>query len=258
MTARPRCVRGNRVYGLPWGAEITPGFFEYLPTRVVETSACRLFADRSLLAWDLVRRFDLLRYGSRDAAVMRVAQMVATGNTMSAKQHCDLKLHLHHVPVEIERKFLITNDAWKDSVVSKVTIRDGLIAVYKDRKVRVRISDQIATITIKGPRHGIARAEYEYEIPIADAELILSICQDDTLQKQRYLVDHAGTTWYVDVYGGILEGVVIAEIELKQEDQTLVFPHWIGREVTGDAFYKKLNMVAARRAKLERTQDRRA
>jgi CYTH domain-containing protein len=76
---------------------------------------------------------------------------------MPAKQHSDLKLHLHHVPVEIERKFLITNDAWKDSVVSKVTIRDGLIAAYKDRKVRVRISDQIATITIKGPRHGIER-----------------------------------------------------------------------------------------------------
>ena len=160
--------------------------------------------------------------------------------------------------MEIERKFLITNDAWKHSVVSNVTIRDGLIAAYKDRKVRVRISDQIATITIKGPHRGIARAEYEYEIPIAEGELILSTCQDDTLQKQRYLVDHAGTTWYVDVYGGILEGVVIAEIELKQEDQKLVFPHWIGREVTGDAFYKKLNMVAARRARLERTQDRRA
>ena len=66
---------------------------------------------------------------------------------MPEKQHFDLKLHLHHAPIEIERKFLIANDAWKDWVVRSVTIRDGLIAAYKDRKVRVRISDQTATRT---------------------------------------------------------------------------------------------------------------
>jgi CYTH domain-containing protein len=96
---------------------------------------------------------------------------------MPANEHSDLKLHLHHASIEIERKFLIANDAWKHSVVGSVSIRDGLIASYKSRKVRVRISDQIAVITIKGPRRGIARAEYEYEIPLADAELIMSnIC----------------------------------------------------------------------------------
>jgi CYTH domain-containing protein len=117
------------------------------------------------------------------------------------------------------------------------------------RKVRVRISDKIAVITIKGPRRGIARAEYEYKIPLADAELIMAkICGDDTLEKQRYLGEDVGTIWHVDVYGGILNGVVIAEIELKQEDQKFALPSWIGKEVTGNQFYKKINLAAARRA----------
>jgi len=109
-----------------------------------------------------------------------------------------------------------------------VSIRDGLIAIYKDRKVRVRISGDI-----------------EYEIPMGDAEGMLStIYQDDTLEKQRFFVEDAGATWQVDVYGGILQGVVIAEIELKQESQELILPRWIGKEVTGDSFYKKINMRA--------------
>ena len=155
------------------------------------------------------------------------------------------KLLLRHSPVEIERKFLVANDAWRQSAVRSVGIRDGLIAAYKDRKVRVRISGDIATVAIKGPRIGIVRAEFEYEIPIADAERMLStICQDDTLEKQRFFVEDAGATWHVDVYGGILQGIVIAEIELQQETEELILPHWIGKEITGNSFYKKINMRA--------------
>ena len=96
----------------------------------------------------------------------------------------------------------------------------------------------------QSPHRGIARAEYEYEIPVEEAESILStICPDETLEKR----EHAGTIWYVDVYCGILERVVIAEVELKQEGQKIVLPPWIGKEVTGDPFYKKLNMAAGRR-----------
>ena len=77
----------------------------------------------------------------------------------------------------------------------------------------------------------------------SDAERMLStMCQDDTLEKQRFFVEDAGATWQVDVYGSILQGVVIAEIELKQESQELILPRWIGKEVTGDSFYKKINM----------------
>jgi adenylate cyclase len=110
-------------------------------------------------------------------------------------------------------------------------------------KVRVRIAGDVATVAIKGPRVGIVRPEFEYQIPIADAERMHStICQDDTLEKQRFFVEDAGATWHVDVYGGILQGVVIAEIELKQESQELILPRWIGKEVTGDSFYKKIKM----------------
>jgi CYTH domain-containing protein len=155
------------------------------------------------------------------------------------------KLQLLHGSVEIERKFLVSNDAWRQSAVRSVSIRDGLIAVYMDRKVRVRISGDIATVAIKGPRTGIVRAEFEYEIPMADAERMLStLCQDDTLEKQRFFVEHVGATWYVDVYGGLLQGVIIAEIELKQESQAFILPPWIGKEVTDHPFYKKINMRA--------------
>jgi len=144
------------------------------------------------------------------------------------------KLQLHHGPVEIERKFLVANDDWRQSAVRSVSIRDGLIATYQGRKVRVRISGDIATVAIKGPRTGISRPEFEYEIPIADAERMIStICGDDTLEKERFFIEHAGATWHVDVYGGILKGVVIAEIELKHETQELILPSWVGDEVTG-------------------------
>jgi adenylate cyclase len=166
---------------------------------------------------------------------------------MSVREKSDRpKLQLHHGPVEIERKFLIIDDEWRQLAVRSVKLRDGLIAAYKDRKVRVRIAGgDIATIAIKGPRIGIVQAEFEYEIPIVDAEKMLStMCQDDTLEKERFFVEDAGGTWHVDVYSGILQGVVIAEIELRHESQELILPRWIGKEVTGDSFFKKINMRA--------------
>jgi CYTH domain-containing protein len=156
------------------------------------------------------------------------------------------KFELDNGTVEIERKFLVASDEWRQLAVRSVRLRDGLIAAFKDRKVRVRIAgDDIATVAIKGPRTGIAQAEFEYEIPIADAERMLStICPDDTLEKERFFVEEAGGTWHVDVYSGILRGIVIAEIELNHESQQLILPRWIGKEVTGDPFFKKINMRA--------------
>jgi CYTH domain-containing protein len=136
---------------------------------------------------------------------------------MSVREKSDRpKLQLHHSPVEIERKFLVTNDEWRQFAVRSVRLRDGLIAAYKDRKVRVRIAgDDIATVAITGSRIGIAQAEFEYEIPIADAERMLStICADDTLEKERFFVEDAGGTWHVDVYSGILQGIVLPKSNL--------------------------------------------
>jgi CYTH domain-containing protein len=74
--------------------------------------------------------------------------------------------------------------------------------------------------------------------------MLSTICRDDTLEKERFFVEDAGGTWHVDVYSGILQGVIIAEIELKYESQELIIPRWIGKEVTGDPFFKKINMRA--------------
>ena len=107
-----------------------------------------------------------------------------------------------------------------------------------------------AIIAIKGPRSGISRDEFEYEIPLADAERMLSgICRGDTLEKERFFVEASGAVWQVDVYGGVLAGTVIAEIELVRESDTPALPSWIGREVTSDQFYKKVNMRARRAAR---------
>ena len=177
---------------------------------------------------------------------MRQARVA--GSMMFVDEKLDQpKLELRHRRLEIERKFLVANDEWKRSVVRSVNIRDGLIAIYNDRKVRVRIAGNSATVAIKGPRSGITRAEFEYEVPLSDAEQMLAtVCGNDALEKQRFFVEHAGAIWHVDVYGGVLEGVVIAEIELKHEGEELELPRWIGKEVTGDLPYKKINMRAQR------------
>jgi adenylate cyclase len=140
------------------------------------------------------------------------------------------------MPIEIERKFLLANDDWKGSVTRRIRIRDGLIASNNGNKARVRIADSNATITLKSRRRGPIRAEFEYAIPYSDALEILR------LDKVRHVITHAGAVRHVDVYEGILNGVVLAEVELQHADQKLDLPGWIGKEVTGDPRYRKINM----------------
>ena len=149
--------------------------------------------------------------------------------------------------LEIERKFLVANDSWRHSASRRVHIRDGLVATDNVRKVRIRISDETATIAVKGPRAGITRAEFEYAIPLSDAqEIIRTLPQERVLEKWRHLVPHEGVNWEVDVYEGLLKGIVLAEIEMRTPNQKLSVPPWIGQEVTGNPKYKKINMVAER------------
>jgi adenylate cyclase len=151
------------------------------------------------------------------------------------------------MPLEIERKFLLANDGWKKSVIRRIRIRDGLIANTNGNKARVRIADANATITLKSRRRGPIRTEFEYAIPYSDAAEILStICDGHVLDKTRHVVTHTAAVWHVDVYEGILKGVVLAEIELQHADQKLELPDWIGKEVTGDSRYKKTNMLTQR------------
>ena len=150
------------------------------------------------------------------------------------------------MPVEIERRFLVANDNWKQSVTRRAQIRDGLIAIYRGRKTRVRILDDRATITLKGQHDGIGRAEYEYAIPMEHAqELLRTMCDDRILEKTRHYVPHAGLTWEIDVYDGLLQGVIIAEVELDDATRALALPGWAGEEITGDFSYSKLNMFEA-------------
>jgi CYTH domain-containing protein len=155
------------------------------------------------------------------------------------------------VALEIERKFLLANDGWKSAIARSVRIRDGLIANSNGQKARVRIADDVATIALKSRKRDlIVRDEFEYSIPLSDAEEILRImCDGNVLYKTRHFVLHASNTWQVDVYEGLLDGVVLAEIELTNVDQTLMLPDWIGAEVTSDPSFRKINMLAAHLAR---------
>ena len=135
--------------------------------------------------------------------------------------------------LEIERKFLVVNDGWKTSVVRRVQIRDGLIANSKGHKARVRIADDVATIALKSRKRGLVRIEFEYGIPYSDAQEILRImCDGNVIDEVRHFVRYASNIWQVDVYEGLLDGVILAEIELTDADQKLKLRHWIGEEVS--------------------------
>jgi adenylate cyclase len=146
----------------------------------------------------------------------------------------------HRMALEIERKFLLAGDAWKSGVINSEHMRDGLIARFGQGKVRVRITESSAWLTIKGARKGISRLEFEYEIPRAHAEQMLGMLgHGSVLEKVRHTVPFGGLDWAIDVYLGPLAGVVFAEVELTHPDQQLQLPPWVGEEVTNNPRFQK-------------------
>lgn len=143
--------------------------------------------------------------------------------------------------VEIERKYLVMGQPWLQ--VPGVVYRQGYLNRDKTRTVRVRIAGEAAFLTIKGVNVGATRAEFEYPIPLADAEALLSLCDGPLIEKTRYLLDHAGTRWELDVFAGDNAGLVVAEVELASEDQAFARPDWLGDEVTQDARYFNSNLA---------------
>lgn len=123
------------------------------------------------------------------------------------------------------------------------SVRVILIATRK-RTVRVRLSGEKAFLTIKGINSGATRAEYEYEIPVSHAEELLKICDGPILEKNRYALDCNGLIWEVDEFLGENEGLIVAEVELKSEDQSFECPNWVGPEVTEDSRYFNSNLCA--------------
>jgi adenylate cyclase len=137
--------------------------------------------------------------------------------------------------VEIERKFLVTGDAWRQA--TGVRFSQGYLNRDKARTVRVRLAADKAFLTIKGVTHGASRAEFEYQIPLADGAQLLALCEGPLIEKVRRVVPHDGHTWEVDEFLGENSGLVVAEIELRSEDQAFSRPPWLGEEVTHDARY---------------------
>ena len=143
---------------------------------------------------------------------------------------------------EIERKFLVTGSEWKNG--TGVAYCQGYVNRSKERTVRVRIAGELAFLTIKGAVQGIARAEFEYPIPLQDAEQLLKLCDGPLIQKMRYIVEYAGKRWEVDEFFGDNQGLVVAEIELQDENDTFACPAWVGREVSHDARYFNSNLAS--------------
>ena len=148
------------------------------------------------------------------------------------------------MPTEIERKFLVKSDAWKDGPPG-VEIRQGYLARDKERSVRVRLAGDKAFITVKGAGEGITRSEFEYPVPLEDAREMLGLCLPALIEKTRYERHHAGHLWEVDEFQGDNAGLVVAEIELDAEDRDFEKPEWAGEEVSDDPRY--LNACLAER-----------
>ena len=141
--------------------------------------------------------------------------------------------------LEIERKFLVLDDSYKHEAFSKSHILQGYICSGRGRTVRIRIRDDRAYITIKGPSldGGLSRYEFEQGIPLDDARQLMKLCEPGTIDKTRWLVKSGRHTFEVDEFFGDNEGLVMAEVELAYEDEPYEKPDFIGKEVTGDRRY---------------------
>ena len=148
------------------------------------------------------------------------------------------------MPIEIERKFLVCGDEWREAIIAFSSYRQAFLARSPENCVRIRRSENCATITVKGPNRGIARYEFEYPIPPADADDMLArLCVTPVIEKVRHWVEHAGMTWEVDVYQGAASGLVLAEVELTSIDQPFAVPRWVAAEVTLDPRYHSAGIM---------------
>ena len=139
------------------------------------------------------------------------------------------------MPIEIERKFRVVGDSWRDGVRRVRRFSQAYLALGELVSVRVRISDErSATLTVKTAAAGLARSEYEYAIPLADARELIEQRQGASIEKLRHDLPMADLTWEIDVFEGLNAGLVIAEIELDHTERAIELPAWVGEEVTHD------------------------
>ncbi|MBQ2520813.1 MAG: CYTH domain-containing protein [Paludibacteraceae bacterium] len=146
---------------------------------------------------------------------------------------------------EIERKFLVTSDAFRTQATMQYEIMQGYLCKEPGKTIRVRIRDTRAFLTIKSSRlrEGLAKFEWEREIDLADARELMQICLPGAISKTRYIIPTSNERkWEVDVFHGRLDGLVLAEIELGDEHEAFERPDWLGEEVTGQPQYYNANM----------------
>ena len=155
------------------------------------------------------------------------------------------------MPLEIERKFLVAGEGWRDAAHAVLPMAQGYLndlgAMDRGEQhasVRVRIQGADAFLNIKSRELGRSRQEFDYPVPVADARALLSLCVGGVIDKRRHLVRHAGHLWEVDEFLGENAGLVVAEIELSDPDETFALPSWAGREVTDEPRYYNLALAA--------------
>jgi adenylate cyclase len=144
---------------------------------------------------------------------------------------------------EIERKFLVRDKHYR-RLAKPIPYRQGYLSVARDRIVRVRIKADRAFLAIKGMTDGVTRTEYEYEIPIAEAEHMLAyLCEKPIIEKDRYMIECNGLEWSVDEFHGPNEGLIVAEVHLQDENQQIALPEWVGKEVSHEPKYFSSSLV---------------
>jgi adenylate cyclase len=154
------------------------------------------------------------------------------------------KNNISDMGIEIEHKFLLANDDWRQSVQKSVRYKQGYLCSHPTSSIRIRIADNQAWLNIKSATIGTQRLEFEYGIPLADAEeIIATLCDKPLIEKTRHFVPNDDLTWEIDEFEGDNQGLVVAEIELSKAGQSFPKPAWLGMEVTHDLRYYNNNLA---------------
>ncbi len=155
------------------------------------------------------------------------------------------------MPLEIERKYRVTSDAWRDQAHEVIPMAQGYLndtasldSGAQKASVRVRIQGEQAFLNLKSREIGHTRQEFDYPIPVDEARALLALCVGGLIDKRRHLVRHGGLLWEVDEFLGDNAGLVVAEVELEQADQAINLPEWVGEEVTDQVRYYNLALAA--------------
>ena len=143
---------------------------------------------------------------------------------------------------EIERKFLVRDGSWRTAPVDSRRLRQGYLAIDGHFTVRIRTDGENAWLTLKGPQVGLVRTEFEYRVPVGDAEALLELCRGRTVEKVRHRVPLGRHVWEIDAFSGANAGLVVAEIELARPDEPFERPEWLGDEVSQDPRYLNANL----------------